>query len=250
VTIRGRQLTTVKDAKASLKGRSGAITRIKDEGVNIRNMTEPDGWVEYFEHYVESGPDKGYHPCTEDCEWCEANPDEYPSKRYLINAIDLDNNNKVIALMLPYKAAKQMMKKYDRYKTLLDRDYTITRDGEGFSTEYDVNPEPPRRMNLDKYQPFDLWELLEREVNGEEEEEEEDEPATPARRGRSTGGTARRVVRKRVTEDDDDEDEDDEPRPRRIAKASTPAKRVSKREPTPTRRIAKPAPAKRIAKRR
>lgn len=226
--VRSRTLTSLRDAKkATKRSAAGSLVRIRDEGINVRVMEDPDdvAWVEYREHYVDDGPDKGYHPCTEDyCEYCEDG--NTPTKRFLINAINLDDNNKVVPLVIPTTVASSLIKKCEIFGTLKDRDYTITREGSGRETEYEATPQGPRPMNLNRYQPLELNALLQSIVDGEAGDEVED----------------------------DEEEEEEEVTPRRIAKrpagkaAAAPVRRIAKKAAPEPRRIAKAAPATRVAR--
>lgn len=227
--IRAGEFTNIRQVEKSVRKKSmGEVTRMKDEGMNVRFLTEPTGWKEFWEHYIDDGPDKGYLMCEEG--GCDLDAVKEPSHRYLVNAINLDDNNKVIALVLAQTAAAQVLKKYKRFHTLLDRDYSITREGTGFDTEYDVTPEAPRRMALDRYKPLDLWAIIERMANPDEEEDDEEEEEETPRRvvkkrtlrespSKTVRKAAPRVAVRKVVE----------PPPRRIAKKVTPAKRVAKR---------------------
>lgn len=191
--LRGGKVGSVTKLKKSLKKSSGGgmmITNIPAEGMMLRFITEPDEWVEFFEHYDEAN--KRMMLCTDDCEYCAEK--KRPSKRYLSNAVDVEDS-KVVALKLPVTAASQVMKKYERYNTLLDRDYSILKEGTGLDTEYDVNPEAPSRFNMKKYEPFDLWDVLTKMLEDQsddaedavdDDEDEEEEEARPATRRKAT----------------------------------------------------------------
>lgn len=196
--IRGGPVKTVKGAKRALKKSSGGggnwLVRVRDEGLTFRPLTEPSGWVEFLEHWDD---DKGHAvPCTEDCEYCDEGV--RVSRRMLINAVDVDQD-KVIPLVLPITAATQLMKKYEKYHTLTDRDYEITREGTQKDTTYDVTPEAPSKMNLSKYDEIDLWAALEAQLEDSESEA-----------------------------DDDDDDDDDERPVRTIKKKKRPGPKAGK----------------------
>lgn len=181
MTLKGGKVNTIKALKSSLKKGSGAnfLQRVPEEGIAVRFLTEPTEWVKYFEHYDEV---LKFYPCADDCPGCaEGNR---ASVRYLVNALDVAEG-KVVPLVLPKTVAQQVLKKYERYNTLLDRDYEITRDGAGLDTTYDVNPEPPKSMKLSRYDLLDLMALLEAQLPSEDEDEDDEDDdedeATPVR---------------------------------------------------------------------
>lgn len=199
MAIKGGTVNTIKALKSSLKKGAGGgnyLSRVPEEGIAVRFLTEPTEWVKYFEHYDEV---LKFYPCADECPGCaEGNR---ASVRYLVNALDVVEG-KVIPLVLPKTAAQIVLKKYERYNTLLDRDYEITRDGTGLETTYDVNPEPPTAMNVKRYELLDLMSLLEAQLPNEDDEDEDED------------------------EDDEDEDEVD-----RRPKKALPSKRVAKKSP-------------------
>lgn len=201
----GGKVKSLKTLKASVKrgGGGGAdLTRhVPKEGITVRFLAEPDdGWVEYLEHYDEQN--KVYRACTDDCAYCA--DDVRRSKRYLAPVL-VPEEQKIEALKLPATAVSQLLKKYDRFGTLLDRDYEITKDGEGMSTEYYVDNEDPRRINLSRYQIPDLEEILEKLAGAPagDDDEDDDEEERPKRR------PAKKAAAKRRSRDDDDEDDAD-----------------------------------------
>lgn len=234
--LRGGKVKSLKSLKTSLKKGGGDqyLTRVSEEGIVVRFLTEPDEWIEFFEHYDDV---RKFYPCTDDCDGCRDG--SKPSKRYLVNAIDT-NENKVIPLLLAKSAASQVMKKYDRFQTILDRDYIITREGTGFDTEYDVTPESPSKMNLGRFEPLDLWGILEGLASTDEDEDDEDEK--PRRSGRTGTVTRKSAVKKtrptraRDEDDDDDEDEDDDDEPPFAKKATS--RPVIKKKTAPVKKTA------------
>jgi hypothetical protein len=81
------------------------------------------------------------------------------SFRYLTNAVDT-SSDVVLALKLPKSAANSLMMKYDKYDTVMDRDYELDKHGEGLDTTYEVTPTAPSPRALDKYKAHDLEEVL------------------------------------------------------------------------------------------
>lgn len=210
--IRGGKVKSIASLKSSLKkgGGSQYLTRVPAEGsLTVRFLAEPDdegnGWVAYYEHYDSV---RKFYPCSDDCPGCLEG--DKPSARYLANALDVAEA-RVIPLVLPKSLASSVLKKYEKYSTLLDRDYELSRSGTGFDTEYDVTPESPTKMNIGRFDLIDLEEILQSQLDmaegspsskgDDDDEEEEERPSrTPA---------AKRPKSKAVDEDDEDDDDDE-----------------------------------------
>lgn len=241
--LKGGEVSSIKKLKASLKKSSGGsqyMTRVPENGsLTVRFLTEPDGidgqnaWVETWMHYDENREPRNF-PCVEDCEY-EADGGDKPRKCYLANVLDVDEG-KVVPLQMPITLANVVLKKYEKFKTLLDRDYELTREGTGFDTEYDATPETPRKMKLDRYNLIDLNEMLLNMLNGEstdEDDDDDDEDEKPRKKS-SKGGLSKKkpIKRKARDEDEDDDEEDDEEdeKPRRLKK-SAPKKITKKKKP-------------------
>lgn len=198
VKIKGRKMGSLKALKTALKKKgAGPITFVPEDGIIVRFLTEPEEWFGFNEHY-DAGL-KSYYPCIEGkCPGCEQGLST--SFRYLTNAVDR-STDKAIALKLAQDAANRVVMKFDKYDTIMDRDYEITRSGTGFDTIYDVSPEAPdKSFRPSKYELFDLEELVEkaweRAFGDEEDEDEEDEPRRPKKKvGKSV---AKKSVAKKV----------------------------------------------------
>lgn len=221
--LRGGRIGTMKRMKSSLKKGGGEfyIKRIpKDDPLIVRFLIEPPEWWEFWEHYNDK--QGGFFPDY------EGMPEEYigtddsgkpkkPSKRYLAVVVDT-MENKVVPIVLPTTAAKQLTKYYEKYKTLLDRDYELSRDGDGFDTEYLATPETPTKTNLKRFQAEipDLEEVLNAAIPGgsaddddldDDADDDDDEPITTRR---SRPGPKKRRPRPRPRDDDEDDDLDDD----------------------------------------
>lgn len=213
VKIKGRKMKSVSDARKTSKGGGGEnyITFITEDGITVRLLAEPDGWWGFDEHYVEALG--GFFPCIEgNCAGCDAGAGA--SFRYLVPAVNREDD-KVIILKVPKSLANDMVAKYDRRHTLLDRDYFFSRVGTGKNnTTYKVDDEDKTRFNASKYELPDLEASLvsawERVFNTEDDEDDdEDMEETPRRRAKPAPP---RRNRRAVQDDDDDDDEDEAPR--------------------------------------
>lgn len=236
MAVKGGEVGSVKALKKSLKksssGGSQFLKRVPEDGITVRFLTEPDKWVEYFEHYDEDRDPRSY-PCSDDCEGCEQNLRK--SKRYLCNALDLDDGKRVVPLVLPTSLANMLMKRYDRFNTLMDRDYELSKEGSGLDTEYSEAYEAPSRRNIAKFDLLDLWAILEQQLDPDAEDDDEDddegddeeEPRRVVRR--PVKRAAKKPARSATPDDDDDEEEERKRVVRRksVAKKSPPRRAVT-----------------------
>lgn len=225
--LKGGRVGSVATLKKKLKKGGGSGERMavipSDGSLTVRFITEPEEWVEFFQHYDSSRSGSYYFPCIENCPESHEGEDK-PSKRYLANAVDTQEG-KVVPLVLPASVASSLVKKYDKYKTLLDRDYEISRTGTGFDTEYEVDAEPASKMNLSRFDPLDLEALLAAQL--EEPEDDDEEEVKSSKPNPKKGVKTRRKPAPIETDDDDEDDDDDsdededEVPPRRTVKRTT-----------------------------
>jgi hypothetical protein len=204
-TIEGGTVGTIAGLRKSLKkGGGGYLTRVPaQDGMTARFLTEPDEWVKFFEHYDEI--DK-FTVCTQDCVKCAENGTKGRSKRYLTNAVDM-SDGKVVPLVLPASLAEIMLKRYDKFQTLLDRDYELERTGTGLDTSYDALPQAPRKVNLARFKKLDLWaKLMEQLPDDSDEEEDDEEDEAPRRRKVVSRPVAKTVTRRKIARSEVDED--------------------------------------------
>lgn len=156
--ISGKKMGTLKALRDSLKkGGSSLNTFIKNvpaEGITVRFLTEPEEWFGYYEYWNDET--RNFCPMAVG----EVLPDgSRPSFRYLTCAVDIDSD-RVIPLKLAKTAANSLILKYDKYGTMLDRNYELQRYGEGLDTSYDVTPDAPSKLSLAKYDVIDLEKIL------------------------------------------------------------------------------------------
>lgn len=202
VTRKAGSLNKLRDTLA--KGGGWIITNVPKEGaITVRFLTEPDEWVGYEEVWDPSL--RKFYPATEGM---DRSDDMSISNRYLAVALDV-GNDKVIALKLTRDLANRLVNRFDKYGTLLDRDYELERYGDGLDTTYEATPDAPSRKKLDKYELLDLEDVLQKQwesVFGTDDEDEDEPP-----RRRNTRPTASRKTQVVDDEDDDEiEDEDDD----------------------------------------
>jgi len=220
MSYKGGKIGSISRLRESLKKGGGNSQYIKQVPANeimiVRFLTEPDEWYGYYETY--DTEIKRYYPLIEGVEKPEGARVSY---RYLAAVLDVDNDQ-VIPLKLPKDLANRLMMRYDRFETIMDRDYELSRMGEGLDTTYDVTPGDKVKRNLSKYDVIDLDNVLTEAagvalgVTGGD---------TSAPKAPSERAAAKRKVEATVESDadDDDDDEDEEPvAERRAAPAPEP----------------------------
>lgn len=212
-SFKGGKVGSITKLKKSIKsggGGGGKLTWVPSEGsIVVRFITEPDEWVQYFEHYDGTRP-KGfkYFPCMEnECEGC-LESERYPSKRYLANVVRIDGEQagKVTAVKIPVTLAEQLLKAYEKYGTLTDRDYELQSEGSGKETTYSALPETPTAMKISRYEPIELTDVLvgmmpgesDLDDSGDEDEEEEERPRPMAKRKARPLPPPKKVVKRRI----------------------------------------------------
>lgn len=210
--------------KAAKRGSSDSfIQYIPAEGLTVRFLEEPSEWFGYYEHWHAGS--KAYYPCTEqDCVGCE-DSDSKRTFRFLANVIDVAEK-KVVPLKIPKDLGNRLVVRFEKYGTLLDRDYELMKDGKGLDTTYDVEAGEKRKIsNFDQFKALDLSKVLEDAWNyvfGEDDDDDDDEDEAPVKssvpkshkRERAEKKASERKFDPADEEDDDDDsftdDEDDE----------------------------------------
>jgi hypothetical protein len=129
----------------------------------VRFLSEISDWNEYWEHFDDTVK---FFPCTGDkstCPGCTSPVERTAkaSKRYLAPVLD-PKTGKVWGLKMGIDLANRMSLRSDRNNgTVVNRDYTLIRTGDGLDTEYDVEQEEIVAINLDVYrESIDMDELL------------------------------------------------------------------------------------------
>jgi hypothetical protein len=230
------------------------LTFKEGEARTVRFLHEPFGktpWVEYYEHYVPGGGggNGAYVPCIDNC---RLDGDVRAGKRWYVNVWDRDSKQ-VRLLKLTGAMVENLIIKYERRGTIMDRDYSITRTGEGTDTKYHIEAEEKERFDQRNIKLIDIVQYLDQQAQAyyggsrglkarassidddededdvedvEDEDEDEDEEEAPRRK------TAAKTSRRRapVDEDEDedeeesdeeDEEEDEEEPPARSRKTAT-----------------------------
>lgn len=232
INIKGGEAGNIKKLKSDLKKSSGGGTWVKsipkDEELKVRFLTEPSEWFKYEEHYIE---DVNYFPCTgDDCPGCAAMKKDKKarsSRRYLANALDVENE-RVVPLKLPATLANRLVSRFERYGTLMDRDYVLIREGSGTNTVYDADTEPKSKRAVSKYDLLDLEKVLVEQFEdafGEDGDDDSDDGDDEPKRSKKS--KSKRLAVEDDDTDDSDDDEEEEPKPRKKRSSSKSKKTAS-----------------------
>lgn len=185
---------------------SGVITFIGSEPMVVRFLEEPIEW-------------RRYQDCWDDAkrrsfpfvEWMEEGVDYTSIRwRYLVNAVDVnakDPKRQVIALQIPISLMESVVARYERYGTMLDRDYEILKLGKGKdNTKYEIAPadDSPKR-DLSKYQPLDIEAVLQDAYERAFPKATDESPKT------TTSRREARPTSSRASDEPDEESDDEEP---------------------------------------
>ena len=224
IKVRTTTHTDAKSLQNSAKQMPSVRLTFKEgEARTVRFLHEPfDGakpWVEYYEHYVTGGGGNGaYVPCIENC---RLDGDVRAGKRWYVNVWDRDSKQ-VRLLKLTGAMVENLIIKYERRGTILDRDYSITRTGEGTDTKYHIEAEEKERFDQRNVKLIDILAYLDQQAqsyyggvkgfkakaSGIDDDDDDDdvedvEDEAPAKVTKARG--------RRPDPDEDDEDDDEEP---------------------------------------
>lgn len=209
VKISGGKSGSVKRLKKEMAKSTGGKTWIKNvregEDMTVRFLTEPEEWYAYREHY---DPSVNFFPCIgrdNDCPGCNHESDKVQraSRRYLANAFDV-TAGQVIPLKLPLDLANRLVARYERHgDTIIDRDYTLHRMGQGLDTTYDVTPEAPSDFNPSKHTLVDVEKALVEQFEDAFDLDSSEE--APARTEKPSSAAKRRQPPVDTSSDEDDD---------------------------------------------
>lgn len=222
--MKGKKAGSAANLKRSLKsGSSDYLLRVAaDTEIEIRILKEPEEWFEYEEHYSDVHK---FFPCDDtECIGCEEGLKT--SKKVALPVYDIGNET-VRVMAAPKGVAEKFLAKYDRYKTLLDRNYLVVREGSTQeNTTYEVETQPPTKMKLVKLAAKvpDLEEMIASQIPSPDDD---DDFMPPRQRGKKKTSTSKKPTARRTIRSDDD-DEDYTPPRRHVAKKT--AKKVVKKK--------------------
>lgn len=133
---------------------------MKDGDTTYRVLQEPTEWVYWWEHFA----GKISFPCTNDrdnCPGCQNDNESVAKANRKVSFNVLEDGQYVNVYKVPPLLADKLKLRFDRIGTLTDREYTITRyKTAGDKTEYDVEGNSPKEINLSKYELKDIEKML------------------------------------------------------------------------------------------
>jgi hypothetical protein len=157
VKIAGKRMGSTKAVKdAAKRSTAGAqwIKNIPSDGITVRFLTEPEDWFGYMRYWSDEA--SSYVPMLEG----EKAPDGARVQfRFVANALDVDQD-RVVPLDIPKTLSTDLMVLFDKFDSLMDRDYELLRSGEGLDTSYTVIPDAKSSRKLSAYERIELDEFL------------------------------------------------------------------------------------------
>lgn len=256
--IKAKRLATKKGIKASLSSSGSKFAqRVPDEGIEVRFLTEPEDFWAVEIHYG----NKESFPCTgadDGCIGCEEGFDK--GQKWYANVYWPDED-RVVVFEMGKSVFQALMKKYDRYNTVMDRNYEVTKEGTGQQTRYDMEAlDKTHIKGIDRMEPVDLEQFfkdwLKRAMSDMGEDEVISSRGNSHRRGAPSAGSRSRTRGRRQELDDeeddfeDDEDDfDEDEEDAKPVKAKRPTKTSNKRRTTATK-TTRPTTGKRRSLRR
>lgn len=234
MAIKAKKLGSKKGFEKSLKGGGNRYAlRVPPEGAIVRFLTEPEEWFEVPMHFDE-GRQTSY-PCSDDCIGCDEGLEARSRWFAVVYSVDED---RVTPFDMPKSVVKMLYKKYDRYNTITDRNYEITKEGTGLNTEYDVDAMSAEHLRgQSKMEIPDLFDFVTNMYEDAMRQISEGEEVSAAGRQRTRKSTPRRRVEldEDDFEDDDLDDEEDTAPRRRPTKVKAPVRKTTKSAPTKRR---------------
>lgn len=199
-----------KDAPPPSDSDAVYLRSFKPGDTTVRFLEETDEWITFWEHYTS---DNKSYPCTGDrssCPGCTAETEkERKASLKYGTTVFLVGRDIYLPMRIPVTVHKKMVTRAQRNNgTILTREYTIIRDGQGFDTEYDVEAGSQRgKIDDEEVQEhlIDIQEILKvmwTEIWGEPESDSTESEAPPK------NAPAKKAAPKRVEKDEDDDVEE------------------------------------------
>lgn len=225
--IKGGKTSVKKLKQRTSRQDTGLIWSIKeDKDLTVRFLDEPDEWFGYEEYWDDDA--KMYVPVSEGDEVPVDDKGRTTARlKYLASAVLLDND-RVVALKMPKSLANVLLSRYDKFGTIMDREYELVRSGTGLDTKYDAVNEGPSKFKFSKYESLDLGEILEGEwlkanpdEAGYDDDDDDDDPRPvkkkdkkkskkKSKKKKSKGKGRKRGTQEDEPEEDEYDDEEEE----------------------------------------
>jgi hypothetical protein len=178
-------------------------------------------------------------PCQEvydkECPYCD-NESLRHRDMYIWSVYDYDSKEVklIIGAANNCSPVPAFVNMFEAYGTLCDRDYVITRNGNGPDTSYGVVPMDKARFRNEKAKPFSetkILDILKKAFPLDDEDSDDDEDEDEAPRRKASKKPAKKTSRKQSDDyDEDDEDDDDYEEERKSSKKPTKSSKRSKVE--------------------
>lgn len=220
--LKGGTMGTMKAVKIASKkggGDSTWLKRITEEGITVRFLTDPDAWFGYMRYWDNDA--QTYVPMLDG----EVAPKGSRTQfRFVGNAVEIDGSTtKVVALDIPKSLSASLIVFYDKYGSIVDRDYELIATGEGIDITYQLIPDSPRKRAVTKFELIDLEEFLLKmreeamakiegsvALDGDEDEDEDDEEEEDDEEVEDEEEEEDDEESEEEEEDEDEEESDDE----------------------------------------
>jgi hypothetical protein len=147
-------------------GRAGSggdfIRYLKDGDTTFRLLQEPDDWTYYWEHFSPMGFS---FPCSneDDCYGCVSDNEKMKKaqRRIAFNVIQGYNGTDYVNVFkVGSTVADKLKNRFNRFGTVTDRDYTVTRIKTGDRYDFDLDGAAPTPVDVTKFELKDVEALL------------------------------------------------------------------------------------------
>ncbi len=224
---------TPESIKKSMQSGSKRILSLKDgDSLMVAWLQEPQDWLRFSQHRVDTKGGQSVPCIGEDCEFDKHG--NRPSKRAMINVYD--RKTKTVKLFIANtEVVGDLLSKFGKRLTLLDRYYTLSREGEWTETKYHIEREddkvPKRVKNLelldgmvelnqwldnyygnapDEEEEYDDNEEEDEDEEYEDEDEVDDEDEEEEEKPKKKKKKAKKVVEEEEEEDEEEEEEEED----------------------------------------
>lgn len=239
----------VKEGIAKSSRGYGRFLRVPDGSkVKIRFLTDFEDGVEIREHSkwgeVNPVPCVAYH-FGKECKWCKDKSSEMRLKSvFCWTVFDLNSKEKKIFKFAVSKASpvKSLADAYSQYKTLMDRDYVISRSGSRFDTTYSLIPLDKSKFKFEgRTKPYSKDKIVQEDVetsgeitmedieelddadfddikDADDDNFQDDDFEDDDKKSKGKKKSKKAEVEEDDIDDDEDDDEDEKPKAKKKSK--------------------------------
>ena len=145
---------------ASLGATPDLVGTIPDDGITVRFLTEPDGWLGYYEIWDRAIGRFVPHVSGDPIQRGSKMRDVLAANTLVVSEGPLTGAVVALSFKMDRNLAIALAEKSDEHLTLMDRDYEIHARADGSSVEYDVFAARKSRRSLISYSLLDLEEVV------------------------------------------------------------------------------------------